>query len=342
MKKTLFGASAAILLASGLFATSNLTAREIAKHFKAEPDPATCTLENLDQAGIGDVKYSVLSESDFQKVNGTEWVLLNGEVLANLTYPGYDEANGTIESIVDAASQSEVYEGDFVSLPDARGVFLRGADAGSGNNPSPTKLGEYQGDQFQSHKHQFGNSTSGENGQYGGRYYSHGTAGSGKYVGSPVDDGNEVPRVGTETRSKNVTVNTFVKIRRGCIDQALEDKFAAFQTQIDNASAAVQALKCGPVDVVTYPSGCFELPETNETEKHAKVTCLDTGLKEWEIDNNLKFWSHNCLIQTVATAKRILISIGEPSQTEPEKTFFAHIVITYPYYNDVSWKAETK
>lgn len=336
MKKTLLGTAATMLIVGGAF-TTNLTANEVIKRFKSQPDPATCTLESLEQAGIGDVKYSILTEADFQKVNGTEWVLLKGQTMAEINYAPYDKLNGTIETVVDVAGQPNVYHADYVNLPDARGIFLRGENGGTTRNPDTLiKMGEYQADSYEAHTH--GALGTWLLGNAPGNRYAATTGGFGN-----DDPGNAIvqPAGGNETRSKNVTVNIFVKIRRGCINQALEDKFVAFQAKIDEAEAAVQALKCGPIDTATYPNGCFEMPETNEAEKHSKVTCLETGLVEWEGDNNLKFWSHNCVIQTVATSKRILIDLAD-SKTPDEETYFNRIVFKYPYYNDVSWKAEAK
>jgi hypothetical protein len=147
--------------------------------------------EDLQAKGLqlGDIKESLLDEATFQSVHGTSWILADGRSIT-----GTDLATLT----------------GWTNAPDLRGVFLRGKDHGVGRNPDgDTALGTYQLDSLQGHEH---NQiyTSGSNGST--------TPGSGRdpvvgaTAGIVTDGSNGTPRVSEETRSRNVTVNFFIKI----------------------------------------------------------------------------------------------------------------------------------
>jgi len=152
---------------------------------------------------IGDVKQSILTEAQFQAVHDTTWVLMDGR------------------SITGSALASEF---GVTTLPDARGVFLRSKNNGrSDGNQNPAgerTVGFLEGDQMQGHKHAMDKSGMG----YGagpadpswGRADVNSPANGWVYnVGNPNADGtNGTPRTGNETRPKNITVNTFIKINR--------------------------------------------------------------------------------------------------------------------------------
>jgi hypothetical protein len=293
-------------------------------------DPATCILEPKEQSGIGDIKFSILSEADFQKVNGTEWVLMKGQSVGGITYPGY-----TGELLGDIVNdQNSDYEGGLANIPDTGGKFLRARNtvaSDSAQNPSGIlKLGAYQADAMQDHRHYYDLPKQGGGVPGGGAYT--GGGGLDTMYSSYVVPSNGYPRLSNESRSKNITVNMFVKIRRACIKGSIENKIT--ENKLD-----IQKLLCGPSDLTTYPDGCFALPESSETEQHAKVTCIKSGLDEWELDNAKKYWSHNCLVQSVAMGKRILLSLGS-NRTGEEETWYDHIVMTYPYYNHIPVSAE--
>ncbi len=153
---------------------------------------------------IGDVKQSVLTEAQFQSLHGTTWVLMRGQSITG---------------------SSLATEFGLATLPDARGVFIRGKNNGRADgNQNPdgdVALGTVQADGFGSHNH-------------GGGNHNH-QAGTGTWdTNANVDAANRFPdfansgpspnsfvqNSGTiisteganETRMKNITANIFVKI----------------------------------------------------------------------------------------------------------------------------------
>jgi len=158
---------------------------------------------------IGDIKASMLTLAAFQAKYGTGWVLADGSSCAGSRY-----------ALISGNS----------TLPEARGLFLRGKDYSAGNNPDgDSTLGAYQVDNFQGHYHSindpghfhsapiesgaagsiacwFPSTTSGINGNTA-------TKTTDLTVRAPSDDGsNGSPRSSSETRSKNITVNYFIRI----------------------------------------------------------------------------------------------------------------------------------
>jgi hypothetical protein len=140
-------------------------------------------------SAVGDVVSSLLAEAQFQVIRGNGWVLADGRSVAGSQY-----------QVITGAS----------TIPDLRGVFLRGRnDGGSaagarndGNqNPDGTlPLGTFQGDMFASHNH--------------GSFAVSGLAGSYSYQAGPYPVNNTATTAagGNETRPKNVTVNFFIRI----------------------------------------------------------------------------------------------------------------------------------
>jgi len=148
---------------------------------------------------VGQIASSMLTEAQFQSINGPSWVLMDGRSVAGSEYATLT-GNSTI--------------------PDARGMVLRGKNNGriDGNqNPAADRsLGEYEADQFQGHWHQVSfyreqhpNGSGSTDYQFTGPINTN----LNDHVRSPVTDGtNGVPRTGAETRMKNITVNHFIKI----------------------------------------------------------------------------------------------------------------------------------
>jgi phage-related tail fiber protein len=91
------------------------------------------------------------------------------------------------------------------NLPDSRGEFIRGLDDGRGVDPGRT-LGTAQADQMQSHRHGVLWGQGGAGSGYAGNNLSnYSNAGTYQQVSAPTTDGtNGEPRVGTETRPRNV------------------------------------------------------------------------------------------------------------------------------------------
>ena len=150
-------------------------------------------------SAIGDVVQSLLTETQFQSERGLTWVLMDGRSVT-----GSDYATLTGSS----------------SIPDARGVFLRGKNNGRSDgkqNPDgDSSLGVYQEDAFQGHGHLYRSKNQGANA------YNNAGANAGIHnldnsfpVERPINlSGSGTVRYGTETRPKNITINYFIKINR--------------------------------------------------------------------------------------------------------------------------------
>jgi len=149
---------------------------------------------NLGQ--VGDIKQSILTEAQFQTIHGSQWVLCDGRSVVGSTY----------EAITSNSS-----------IPDARGLFLRGKnngrDAAEGNVSGEVDEGTEQTDSMQGHQH-LANAWTNSGGAYGGvgPTYGGGANSHGLPTINYLDGGSGTPRISSETRPKNITVNYFVKI----------------------------------------------------------------------------------------------------------------------------------
>lgn len=155
------------------------------------------TVKNqADGSGVGDVRYSMLTEAEFQAQNGTNWVLMDGRNVAGSRY-------AAIKSVS--------------TIPDHRGIAPRmknnGRSDGSQNPDGDLALGTMQNDALQGHFHSVSNadkvSTS------GGPWAPSGGGGALNSVsvnGPSNDGGSGSPRTANETRSRNLTMNAFIKI----------------------------------------------------------------------------------------------------------------------------------
>jgi hypothetical protein len=152
---------------------------------------------------VGQIASSMLTEAQFQSINGPSWVLMDGRSIAGSAYATLTGSS---------------------TIPDARGMVLRGKNNGrSDGNQNPAadrSLGEYEGDQMQGHMHQQQvNISVGSSNTQDGSILGCGSGGAqaksyvNYYTNTPSSDGtNGVPRTGLETRTKNITVNHFIKI----------------------------------------------------------------------------------------------------------------------------------
>lgn len=142
-------------------------------------------LFNNSSQPIGSIQASLLTETQFQSQFGAGWVLAKGQ---NVSGSNYANITGSL------------------TVPDLRGVFLRGKNNGrSDGNENPdgeSSLGTYQGDQLSSHNHTYTRSSSVDPGW--GQYAAGGGANSNQVAVTSTG--------GNETRSKNVTVNYFIRI----------------------------------------------------------------------------------------------------------------------------------
>lgn len=267
----------------------------------------SCVLEDLATAGIGDVKYSILSETQFQSVNGTGWVLMKAQSKSDLGI-------GTTEaSVFDYLTTTDNTSVNF--LPDGRGLFLRGKNNGRADgaqNPDGEKLlGAYQADELKSHTHGFST--------YVVSYSSSGTV----YVGSG-NQGQSGATGGNETRAKNVTVNTYIKVKRNCLDAIATSLIGANTTSIADLQAYNAKNIC---------DSCINLPENDLNGLRTKLACFSNEIDLYEADQ--KQWSVTCTARTVGYAKRVLMLIGS-SRTADDNAWLSHLDNQYPYYNVVT------
>jgi len=153
----------------------------------------TAALPKVYAGIVGDVRHSLLTEAQFQTYAGEGWVLMDGRSVVGSAY--------------------EAITGN-TNIPDARGRALRMKDNAAGVNPDgDLALGTLQSDAFQGHWHQVGVNSSGALGNAGVSGKDGGVQGSPNRAQAPVTDGvNGTPRISSETRMANATVNFFVKI----------------------------------------------------------------------------------------------------------------------------------
>lgn len=165
---------------------------------------------------VGTIIHSMLTTAQFATQYGTNWVLADGR-----------SVTGTLYASVTGSS----------TIPDMRGAFLRAKDHGLGRNPDgDTALGTYQASETLQHTH---NSTYSIQGRelgatpgltvptdYIGLSYDLALGGAitvisenGTYpnsAGAGVSNASttiiSTAIGGNETRSKNVTVNVFIRI----------------------------------------------------------------------------------------------------------------------------------
>ncbi len=156
------------------------------------------------------------------KIIPTGWLLCNGQAVSRSTYSSLFTSIGTTYGKGDGSTTFNV--------PDYRGMFLRGVDAGAGNDPDTASrvaqgtgtalvggnLGTVQMDAFQGHLHRLLAILDTQNGhEYGFSYGSPNNKGSAfKFTDSGAygtDGGYGTPRTTSETRPKNVYVNYIIK-----------------------------------------------------------------------------------------------------------------------------------
>ncbi|CAG8456529.1 44427_t:CDS:2 [Gigaspora margarita] len=145
---------------------------------------------------LGEIRYSILNQEQFQELYGKEWILMDGS------------------SILGSDLEKKF---GWTSVPDARGLFLRcknnGRNDGLENPSGELALGQYQTDNLKSHNHVglFINNLEGQWGQaaYQGEIPAH------RLATQPADLSRSFYTGYTgeqETCPKSVTVNTFIKI----------------------------------------------------------------------------------------------------------------------------------
>jgi hypothetical protein len=163
---------------------------------------------------IGMVAQSMLTESQFQEINGVNWVLADGRSVAGSVY--------------------EAVTGNS-NLPDLRGMVLRGKNNarvdGFQNPDGELALGTFQEYEIPAHTHPPGSLTtnttgshshsipgnvnSGPTGPYSDQTNLTGVNSNTNPAGNhshSITGGVTGPQGGNENRMRNVTVNNFIKI----------------------------------------------------------------------------------------------------------------------------------
>ncbi len=138
------------------------------------------------------------------------WMLCDGRWLESAAYP---ELFAVLGFLYGQDSEKSTFR-----IPDYRGLFLRGADSGSGMDPdasyrtSPTGddtknvVGSLQCDAFQDHQHNYDITEPAAISQSGS---AAGTSVTSKATSSP----NTPARFSSETRGKNIAVSYIIKYR---------------------------------------------------------------------------------------------------------------------------------
>lgn len=145
---------------------------------------------------VGSIIHSLLTESQFQAIVGTGWIMADGR---NVSTSEFASVTG------------------YTTVPDLRGLFLRGKNNGrsaaTGNPDGDLGLGTGQDDGFESHFHNIsGIQLRTEGGSSGPADYYEIDNGTDWSVKS-FSTGNATVSVGVnETRPKNVTTNIFIRV----------------------------------------------------------------------------------------------------------------------------------
>jgi hypothetical protein len=119
-----------------------LQARVAVLEGAAPPAPVPAQNPQDLQGFVGEIRYSLLSVADFQRIYGNSWQLLNGDVV-----------HPTDELYQYLTPEARLNR----HIPDARGRFLRcyngGRDIETGNPEGDLAVGLSQNDKFEKHSH---------------------------------------------------------------------------------------------------------------------------------------------------------------------------------------------
>lgn len=152
---------------------------------------------------LGDVVYSVLPPELFAKTHAGTWVLMDGTPL--------DPGAGLSRFLVEQGRMDLLLSDGTVKVPDARGVFLRGMNAGRdtlrGDPDGDRRLGAFQVDTFKAHRHAYTYNSHNQDHQRKGREAEN--AANRQEVSTPSQT---AVSGGNETRPRNIALYVYLKI----------------------------------------------------------------------------------------------------------------------------------
>ena len=174
-------------------------------------------------SNVGTIRYSMLNEETFQKVNGPGWIIADGRCVSLNCCKGATSEEWRKRKKCDLLKKDSDYHflmGGQDQAPDFRGKFLRAKNNGITSKDCPTRspdcfdsdgergVGSFQGDTYKKHRHSTYNNYTGPEATNHPNIYSftiHRDNKMGTYT--PTTE------VGSkETRPKNIAVNVFIKI----------------------------------------------------------------------------------------------------------------------------------
>ena len=185
-------------------------------------------LSLADDSHVGDIRYSILSEVDFRKLHGNDWEILRGQAVPN-----------------DSALREYWRNGN---LPDARGVFLRSANHGrahnEGNPEGTLPIGEYRRDEIVMHNHPHSHTWESEHSGFAaGGHTAHMQRTRYGNSGAVRTSTDTTCAGGAETRPRNITVNTFVKVRESAPANHQTQITAEWVAQLFQSAEFLRALR---------------------------------------------------------------------------------------------------
>ena len=207
---------------------------------QTEQEACSAIPSGQDVFSVGEVRTSILPQLEFQRLNGPEWVLMDGRQLTMETAlsPHLPNAAENADPTSAVASDGKTRDVRPKEIPDARGRFLRMANNGAcadlrsddeayrrctaNHDPDGDRsLGAYQPDTFRAHQHGYNDIYFSEHGSYVDHAVDTLDDGENNNWGSnQADQDNSgygwdrttAETGGSETRSKNIAVNFYVKI----------------------------------------------------------------------------------------------------------------------------------
>ncbi|CAG8688651.1 14198_t:CDS:2, partial [Racocetra persica] len=243
---------------------------------------------------LGEIRYSILNQNQFQELYGKEWILMDGS------------------SILGSDLERKF---GWTFVPDARGLFLRcknnGRNDGLENPSGELNLGQYQKDNLKSHNHVglFVNNIEGQWGQsyYKGEFNSHRLATQSWDSTRSFYTGYTGEK---ETCPKSITVNAFIKIN--------------FSMQYESC----EGLK---YEISKYFKNLEQFHQDKISKLLNKSDKQDLSEAFWQLIKplllpNKHINDSNLLLEMIF---KILITISEITKLEPVLSILERILVTY-------------